>query len=273
MALFDGCMEVCEPSPAIAGVYAMFPTCEEKLEFAANAREGFAALCAGGAESFCVRYAETCGEWMGDTACIDWYNAAPAGEAGATEGASQACYDYHLGVASVMEPEVHCPHAAGAAPCVDPEPSERAVAFCAQYEMTCGEWSADTSCLEWFDAAAPGEDGATEGASQACYEYHLDVAGMMDSEVHCPHAAGAAPCAAPEASERAVAFCAQYQMTCGDWSADTPCTEWFDAAAPGEDGATEGASQACYEYHLDVAGMMEPEVHCPHAMGEAPCAD
>jgi hypothetical protein len=175
----------------------------------------------------------------------------------------------------MMDPEVHCPHAAGAAPCVDAAgPSDGAVAFCESYAMTCGEWTADTPCAEWYDAAPAGEAGATEGASQACYDYHLDVASMMDPEVHCPHAAGAAPCVdAAGPSDSAVAFCESYAMTCGEWTAGTPCPEWYDAAPAGEAGATEGASQACYDYHLGVASMMDPDVHGPHAAGAAPCAD
>ena len=72
-------------------------------------------------------------------------------------------------------------------------------------------------------------------------------------------------------SERAVSFCASYTATCGDWADDTPCEEWFDAAEPGTEGDDSGATQACYEYHLGVAMSMEPEVHCPHAAGAAPC--
>ena len=79
------------------------------------------------AEAFCSLYTDTCGAWGDATSCVDWYNAADAGTAGDTEGATQACYDYHLGVAASdtdADPangiySVHCEHAAGAAPCVD----------------------------------------------------------------------------------------------------------------------------------------------------------
>ena len=70
--------------------------------------------------------------------------------------------------------------------------------FCESYVATCGEWAGDISCDEWWAAAEPGEEGATEGASQACYAYHLGVAASMETEedvaLHCGHAAGAAPC-------------------------------------------------------------------------------
>ena len=41
-------------------------------------------------------------------------------------------------------------------------------------------------------------------------------------------------------------FCEQYAEVCGEWTAETPCADWWAAAAPGEEGATEGATQACY---------------------------
>jgi hypothetical protein len=280
-ALVDGCMEICEPTPAIAGVYAMYETCEEKIEFASGAREGFSALCAGGADAFCQYYSETCGDWTAETACIDWYNAAAPGEADATDGASQACYEYHLGAATMSEDDaaIHCPHARGEAVCVDAAgPSDEATAFCASYTTSCGDWTADTPCAEWYDAAAAGEAGATDGASQACYEYHLGAAAMSedDAAIHCPHARGEAVCVdAAGPSDAATAFCASYTTTCGDWTADTPCVEWYDAAAAGEADATSGASQACYEYHLGAAAMSEDDaaIHCPHASGEAVCVD
>ena len=210
-----------------------------------------------------------------DTSCEDWWAAAAPGEDGATEGASQTCYGYHLGVAQSMETEedvaLHCGHAMGAAPCVDPEPT-----FCESWTATCGEWMMDTSCEDWWAAAAPGEDGATEGASQTCYGYHLGVAQSMETEedvaLHCGHAMGAAPCVDPEPT-----FCESWTATCGEWMMDTSCEDWWAAAAPGEDGATEGASQTCYGYHLGVAQSMETEedvaLHCGHAMGAAPCVD
>ena len=90
--------------------------------FAANARAGFAELCAGGADAFCWRYTETCGDWDGDTSCVDWYNAAAPGTEGDMAGATQACYEYHLGAAEVndaADAAIHCPHARGVEVCVD----------------------------------------------------------------------------------------------------------------------------------------------------------
>ena len=52
-------------------------------------------------------------------------------------------------------------------------------------------------CVDWWAAAAAGTEGDTSGATQACYSYHLSVAQSSegdDVELHCSHAAGAAPC-------------------------------------------------------------------------------
>ena len=149
--------------------------------------------------------------------------------------------------------------------------------FCETLEATCGPWeNTEVTCADWFNAAPAGEEGATEGASQACYEYHLGAAiSTMEPEVHCPHARGEMICvdAAPETP--ADTFCATLTATCGEWmNMDVSCVDWYNAAPAGEEGATEGASQACYEYHLGAAiSTMEPEVHCPHALGEMVCVD
>ncbi|MGB0591085.1 MAG: fasciclin domain-containing protein, partial [Myxococcota bacterium] len=70
--------------------------------------------------NFCDDYVATCGEWpVAETSCADWWAAAPAGEAGAATGASQACYTYHLDVAASMteqaDIDMHCAHALGMA--------------------------------------------------------------------------------------------------------------------------------------------------------------
>ena len=68
--------------------------------------------------------------------------------------------------------------------------------FCEEWTATCGDWMADTTCADWWAAAAEGTEGDSTGATKACYWYHLDVAkgmteqGMID--VHCAHAMGAA---------------------------------------------------------------------------------
>jgi uncharacterized surface protein with fasciclin (FAS1) repeats len=74
--------------------------------------------------------------------------------------------------------------------------------FCESWTATCGDWMMDTSCEDWWAAAAPGTEGDSTGATQSCYEYHLEVAQAQETEedtmMHCMHAAGDAPCVAPE---------------------------------------------------------------------------
>ena len=69
--------------------------------------------------------------------------------------------------------------------------------FCDDYVATCGDWPvAETSCADWWAAAAEGTEGDSTGATQACYTYHLDVAASMteqaDIDMHCAHALGMA---------------------------------------------------------------------------------
>jgi len=167
--------------------------------FVSGVKPSFAASCNSTTGRFCETYTAVCGDWAGATSCEEWYLAAPAGEAGATEGASQGCYSYHLGVAamSAENATTHCPHARGEAVCVAATAPTAAEAFCAQFETTCGAWMGATPCVEWFNAAPA--MGTTEGAgaNQACYSYHLGVAAAnngAEAATHCPHAAGGAPC-------------------------------------------------------------------------------
>lgn len=71
------------------------------------------------AEEFCELFVATCGDWPNETACVDFYNAAPAGTEGDNSGATQACYEFHLNRAIETEDTVHCEHASGESPCVD----------------------------------------------------------------------------------------------------------------------------------------------------------
>lgn len=70
--------------------------------------------------------------------------------------------------------------------------------FCDLYEETCGDWPGDNPCGDWWAAAPEGSEDDTAGATKGCYSYHLEVAATMteqeDIDLHCSHAAGAAPC-------------------------------------------------------------------------------
>jgi hypothetical protein len=144
---------------------------------------------------FCAQFDMTCQTpgFAEKEDCAAWWEAADDGEEGAVAGASKACYSYHLGVAGGSDELAaeHCPHAAGGAPCTDPETS-----FCDEFVATCDGLAEITDCAAWWEAADDGEEGAVAGASKACYSYHLGVAGGSDelAAEHCPHAAGGAPC-------------------------------------------------------------------------------
>ena len=176
-------------------------------------------------------------------------------------GDTQACREYHLGVALNTDPQVHCLHAApdGGGVCVSP--------FCAQYHSTCiepGHSVAYSDCSTDIATLAPGSIGDTSGDTIACRQYHLDVAASASPEVHCLHASpsGGGICVGPET------FCANYKTTCVDTglsSAFSSCTQHFTDLAQGSAGDTSGDTKVCREYHLGVAMTTDPDVHCPHA--------
>jgi hypothetical protein len=73
-------------------------------------------------------------------------------------------------------------------------------------------------------------------------------------------------------------YCEVSALVCGEWPYATYCAEWYTTAAPGEADETEGASQECYKYHLNIAADLaaeeEPDAamiaaHCAHSMGMA----
>ena len=86
-----------------------------------------------------------------------------------------------------------------------------------------------------------------------------------------------------EPAEEETTFCDVYASVCGDWTGETPCADWWAAAALGELGDASGATQGCYLYHLDVASLQTNAnavaMHCAHAAGQAdsdgnaPCTD
>jgi hypothetical protein len=153
--------------------------------------------------------------------------------------------------------------------------------------MSCGA-NGDEDCMladcaTWWAAAAEGTDADTAGATQGCYNYHLDVATTdADSAViHCPHAKGDAICvdAAPATFCETYAATCDGVMTCGANGDEdcmlADCATWWAAAAEGTDADTAGATQGCYNYHLGVATADEASaaIHCPHAKGDAICVD
>jgi hypothetical protein len=144
-------------------------------------------------------------------------------------------------------------------------------AYCALVETACtGDNAIDfggASCAETCAAYPPGEDGDMGNDSAHCRLYHVGVASMTDPEVHCPHAGpdGGGQCVASTCD----AYCALVETACtGDNAIDfgeTGCADTCAAYPPGEDGDMGNNSAHCRLYHVGVASMTDPEVHCPHA--------
>jgi hypothetical protein len=142
--------------------------------------------------------------------------------------------------------------------------SDEAVAFCDGCETTCGFGGADryanqADCESSYDSY--NQD------NRNCVEQHLGFA-MSDANTHCPHAAGAAPCnEVCIFSDDAVAFCMQYETTCGfggpdRYGSQPECESSYDSFSMD--------NQACVEQHVGFA-MSDATTHCPHAMGQPPC--
>ena len=153
---------------------------------------------------------------------------------------------------------MHCMHAAGDAPCVDPEPT-----FCESWTATCGEWMMDTSCEDWWAPAAPGVEGDSTGASHACYEYHLGVAQVQETEedtiMHCMHAAGDAPCVDPEPTGPGACI-ADAGFACNPIvadSCDTAAGEACDGNNPGTNAGVESGEFQCYGGTVNTAKVGE----------------
>jgi len=73
----------------------------------------------------------------------------------------------------------------------DASGSPEALAFCGEYEQTCGFgeelfFESKTACIAAYDTMFDAE-------RRACVEDHVDRA-AMDKMTHCPHAAGMMPC-------------------------------------------------------------------------------
>ena len=128
------------------------------------------------------------------------------------------------------------------------------------------------SCPAAAAAAAEIDPAALEGAGDVDCE---DVANR------CPDVLGASGGIEVEGTtdgggEPEMTFCEKYTEVCGEWTAETPCADWWAAAAVGTEADMSGATQGCYSYHLTVAeGSTGDEVaiHCGHAMGTEVCVD
>ena len=75
-------------------------------------------------------------------------------------------------------------------------------------------------------------------------------------------------CETPDGSAEAVAFCEDYQSTCGfggvgRYPSVGACLSDFDSFDAGH--------QDCVINHLGLAAAGDPNEHCPHAAGQRPC--
>ena len=143
---------------------------------------------------------------------------------------------------------LHCGHAMGDAPCVDPEPT-----FCESWTATCGDWMSDMTCEDWWAAAAPGVEGDTAGATQACYWYHLGVAQSMETDegaaLHCGHAMGDDPCVdeEPPACPEGEQFDCNGACFDSEWIGDDFC----------DDGVTFDPDFNCEEFQMDMGDCVQ----------------
>jgi hypothetical protein len=137
--LLAGCSDVLVPGDALTcedalvrcddGNPCTFDDCDDSTGAClyANAdgqaceAQGAPSTCSGGvcggtekAVEFCQTYEEVCGfggagRYPGEEECRSEY------DGGSSE--KQACIEQHLGFASAMDPQTHCPHAAGETIC------------------------------------------------------------------------------------------------------------------------------------------------------------
>jgi hypothetical protein len=157
---------------------------------------------------WCGRYTRICGPWPADAekGCGSFWEKSPTGSEGDTRGATKVCYNTHLTFAEVEGPgsderTMHCGHARGEPPCVDPE-------WCGRYTRICGPWPADAEkgCRSFWEGAPTGGEGDTSGATKVCYNAHLTFAeveepGSDERAMHCGHARGEPPCVEPDEVE------------------------------------------------------------------------
>ena len=144
--------------------------------------------------------------------------------------------------------------------------------YCSLYATACkdfSEYANDEECLAQCAQWPVGQPNETAGDSLGCRTYHVEVAGMADAKLHCPHAGptGDGVCVSADAPT-CDDYCTTYFANCKaklnlytDMADCTDqCSEWY----PGIKDATAGDSVGCREYHAGVA-IGDPDTHCPHA--------
>jgi hypothetical protein len=158
-------------------------------------------------EAYCAVYETACvdfAEYDNVEACISQCKQWPVGEADDTDVNSLGCRTYHVGVASMVDPQEHCPHAGpnGAGQCVDKN-APSCEMYCPLYFMNCTDdlnlYTDMADCMEQCSHLYPGGFEDTANDSIGCRIYHAGNPAMMDDELHCPHAGpgGAGVCVPP----------------------------------------------------------------------------
>ena len=155
-----------------------------------------------------------------------------------------------------------------------PEPPAACDPECAEGEV-CNNGTCEAAPADCDPACADGEV-CNNGTCEAAPPADCDPA-CADGEVCNDGTCEAAP----------ASFCDTFAatcdgvMTCGA-NADEDCAfadaatcqTWWEGTPEGTDAS--GATQACYSYHLGVAGGTDAgsaDTHCPHAKGDAVCVD
>lgn len=156
--------------------------------------------------------------------------------------------------------------------------------YCASVMSNCAEafavYGSPQACLAACGLLPEGEEGDQSGNSVQCRLYHADVA-VAEPSFYCPIAGpgGDGTCGNP-----CDGLCALAQSVCVDdnavWaSADecrAECGTLPDLGAYTTDqsaGMYQGNHVQCRLLHASAATIQDPQVHCEHVAGGAPCVE
>lgn len=156
--------------------------------------------------------------------------------------------------------------------------------YCSSVMSSCAEgfavYGSSEACLAACSILPEGEQGDRSGNSVQCRLYHADAAGAEPS-FYCPIAGpgGGGTCGTP-----CDGLCALAQSVCVDdnavWSSPeecrAECASLPDLGAYTTDqsaGMYQGNHVQCRLLHASAATIQDPQVHCGHVAGGAPCVD
>lgn len=144
---------------------------------------------------YCTIFLDACADFPvydNDAACIEQCEQWPEGVEGAVDGDSLGCRYYHVTVASMTDPMIHCPHASpnGDLTCVDPA-APTCAAYCTEYFKNCTDdnnvYVDEADCLDKCEPWYQGSMADVVGDTVGCRLYHAGAA-LSDAPTHCPHA-------------------------------------------------------------------------------------